>query len=117
MKYVKRWEDFPEVESHPGIFRIAMAGNKIGLNRIRWKHPTSVPKHSHDDTEQALIVVEGKMKWTIDEEEVILQAGDVAIIPVGVSHTGQSMGEPVTFYEVFSPPRMQYLVGFVGKPF
>ena len=46
-----------------------------------------------------------------------MRAGDVAIIPVGVSHTGESMGEPASFYEVFSPPRMQYLVGFVGKPF
>ena len=117
MLYVKRWEDFPEVESNPGIFRVAMAGVKLGLNRIRWQHPTGVPKHHHDDTEQAIIVIEGKMKWTIGDEEVILRPGDVLIIPVGVSHTGESMGEPAIFYEVFAPPRMQYLVGFVGKPF
>jgi hypothetical protein len=28
-----------------------------------------------------------------------------------------SMGEPASFYEVFAPLRIQYLVGFVGKLF
>ena len=117
MSYVKRWEDLPEVEAFPGNFRVAMAGLKVGINCIRWEHPTSVPKHHHDDTEQVIIVIEGKMRWTIDDEEVILRPGDVVVIPVGVSHTGVSMGEPASFYEVFAPLRIQNLVGFVGKIF
>jgi quercetin dioxygenase-like cupin family protein len=117
VSYVKRWEDLPEVEAFPGNFRVAMAGVKVGINRIRWEHPTSVPKHHHTDTEQAIIVIEGKMRWTIDDEEVILRPGDVAVIPEGVSHAGVSMGEPASFYEVFAPLRIQYLVGFVGKLF
>jgi mannose-6-phosphate isomerase-like protein (cupin superfamily) len=117
MSYIKRWEDLPEVEALPNNFRVAMAGLKLGINRIRWVHPTGVQKHQHDDVEQALIVIEGRMKWTIDEKEVILRPGDVAIIPAGVSHAGESVGESASFYEVFAPPRMQYLVGFVGKLF
>lgn len=117
MSYVKRWEEIPEVEPFPGNFRTAVAGTKVGINRIRWKHPTGVPKHRHDDTEQVVIPIEGKMKWTIGEQVVILQPGDIAIIPAGISHTAESMSEPASFYEVFTPLRVQNLVGYVGKEF
>ena len=117
MLYVKKWDDLPETEVLHNNFRVSMAGLKVGINRIRWKHPTGAPKHRHDDAEQVIIVIEGKMKWTIDEEEVILQPGDVAVIPVGINHSGESMGETASFYEVFAPLRVQNLIGFVGRIF
>ncbi len=117
MSYVKRWEDIPEVEPFPGNFRTAMAGTKVGINRIRWVHPTGVQRHSHSDTEQVVIVIEGHLKWIIGEEEVILTPGDVAVIPQGVSHSAESIGEPASFYEVFTPLRIQNLIGFVGNEF
>jgi mannose-6-phosphate isomerase-like protein (cupin superfamily) len=117
MSYVKRWEEIPEEQPFPGNFRTAMVGSKIGLNRIHWVHPTGVAKHSHADTEQVVIVIEGRLKWTIGDDEVILTPGDVAVIPPGVSHSAESTGEPGSFYEVFAPPRLQNLIGFVGKQF
>jgi len=117
MLYVKRWDELPEVEVLPNNFRVSMAGLKVGINRIRWEHPTGAPQHHHDDAEQVIIVLEGRMRWTIDGEETILKPGDVAVIPVGVSHSGESLGEPASFYEVFAPLRVQNLIGFVGKIF
>ncbi len=117
MSYVKRWEDLPEVEAFPGNFRVAMAGLRVGINRIRWAHPTGVPKHHHEDAEQVIIPIAGQMRWIIDGQEVVLRPGDVAIIPAGMSHAGESMGEAASLYEVFAPPRIQYLAGFIGKLF
>ncbi len=34
-----------------------------------------------------------------------------------MSHAGESLGEAASSYEIFAPPRMQYLPGFTGKLF
>jgi mannose-6-phosphate isomerase-like protein (cupin superfamily) len=113
--YTARWDDLPEVEVLPRNHRRAVSGLEIGVNCIRWEHPTGTPPHAHDDAEKAVLVVEGTMDWQIGGETVRLDPGTVAVVPRGVEHSGRTTGAAVRFYEVFAPARIQNLVGFLGK--
>lgn len=114
--YSVAWNELPEVEGLPNNFRTAVAGREMGVNKIRWIHPTELPPHTHDDAEQAIIVTAGRIAFTIDDEDMILAAGDVAIVPRSSVHGGHSIEGEAEFIEVFAPLRIENLVGFLGGP-
>ena len=112
--YWASWSDLPEQEVLEGNFRTAVMGKEMGLNRIRWVHPTTLPAHSHPDAEQAVVVTSGRISFTVAGEETVLAVGDVMVIPRGVEHSGRSLEGEATFLEVFAPGRVENLVGFLG---
>ena len=64
--YSCSWSELSETEGLPNNFRRAVAGREMSVNRIRWVHPTELPPHVHDDAEQALVMLEGRIEFTID---------------------------------------------------
>jgi mannose-6-phosphate isomerase-like protein (cupin superfamily) len=112
--YWVSWADLPEREVLEGNFRTAVTGKEMGLNRIRWVHPTVLPEHTHPDAEQAMVVTSGRISFTVAGEETVLAAGDVVVIPRGVPHSGRSIEGEASFIEVFAPTRIENLVGFLG---
>ena len=117
MPYAEKWDQLQEVEVLPNNFRVSVAGLKVGLNRIRWVHPTTTPSHKHDDAEQAIIMVEGKIKMVIEDEELVLEPGHVCVVPLGAQHYGGTMDQDALFYEIFAPLRVHNLIGYLGKIF
>ncbi|MGH3205264.1 MAG: cupin domain-containing protein [Streptosporangiaceae bacterium] len=113
--YATPWDDLPEVEVLPNNYRRAVSGLEVGINCIRWEHPSGTPSHVHDDAEKAVLVIEGTMEWQISGKTVRLEPGTVAIVPRGVEHSGRTTGGTVRFYEAFAPARIQNLVGFLGQ--
>lgn len=111
------WNQIPETQHLPNNFRAAVAGKEMGLNRVRWIHPTVLPAHVHDDAEKAIVVIEGAFHFTIGGESLTLGVGDVAVVPRGVEHSGESIVGEAVFIEVFAPLRLENLLGFLGKPF
>lgn len=109
-----RWEDFPEREVLPNNFRTAVTGKEMGINRIRWVHPTELPMHTHPDAEQAVVMTSGRISFTVAGDEMTLEPGDVVVVPRGVLHGGCSVEGEATFVEVFAPTRIENLVGFLG---
>lgn len=114
--YSAAWDELPEVEGLPNNFRTAVAGREMGVNKIRWIHPTVLPLHVHEDAEQAIVVLSGQIEFTIDGTDLVLSAGDVAIIPRHSVHGGRSIEGEAVFVEVFAPLRIENLVGFLGGP-
>ncbi|MRJ75797.1 cupin domain-containing protein [Aeromicrobium sp. SMF47] len=114
--YVTAWDQLPEVEGLPNNFRRAAAGREMGVNHIRWVHPTELPPHTHEDAEQAIVMLSGQIAFTIDGTDLTLSAGDVAIVPRGAVHGGHSIEGEAVFVEVFAPLRIENLVGFLGGP-
>ena len=110
------WSDLPEVEVLPNNFRTAVVGREMGLNRIRWVHPTVLPEHTHPDAEQAVLVTSGRVSFTVAGVESELAPGDVLVIPRHAEHSGRSLEGEATFLEVFAPARIENLVGFLGGP-
>jgi len=65
-----------------------------------------LPKHAHIH-EQTTQILEGKLELTIDGNTKILEAGDLAIIPPNVSHSGKALTNcKVT--DIFCPVREDY---------
>ena len=116
MAYSTSWDAQPEVEGLPNNFRVAVAGAHMGLNRIRWVHPTVLPEHVHPDHEQANVIIAGRIELTVGGEVLELREGDVAIVPKGTPHSGRSLEAEAVFLEVFSPLRVENLVGALGAP-
>jgi mannose-6-phosphate isomerase-like protein (cupin superfamily) len=60
---------------------------------------------AHESSDQALLLVSGRMKGTIGETDVHLEAGDVIIIPAGTPHRFFNDEEvPALSFSVYSPP-------------
>ncbi|RTL70050.1 MAG: cupin domain-containing protein [Pseudonocardiaceae bacterium] len=112
--YWASWSDLPEREVLPGNFRTAVTGKEMGVNRIRWVHPTTLPAHTHPDAEQTMVVTSGRIAFTVGGEETVLSEGDVCVIPRNVVHSGHSIEGEATFVEIFAPTRIENLLGFLG---
>jgi len=68
-----------------------------------------VPRHSHEN-EQLTYILEGALRFWIgpDEEEVMVRAGEVLVIPSNVLHKAEAL-EDTLDVDVFSPPRQDWL--------
>jgi quercetin dioxygenase-like cupin family protein len=60
--------------------------------------------HSHP-AEQVSIILEGSYELGVGEEILHVKAGDVILIPPGVSHGGVRFPEDSITIDIFSPPR------------
>ncbi len=66
-----------------------------------------LPEHNNIH-EQISQVTSGQFELTVENESRILKAGDVAIIPSNVTHSGKAITD-VTITDVFYPIRKDYL--------
>jgi mannose-6-phosphate isomerase-like protein (cupin superfamily) len=59
----------------------------------------------HDEHDQTFVAISGEGKLSLGEEEVPLQAGDMAVVPKGVYHNLRNLGTgPLQLYSFCSPP-------------
>jgi len=114
MRLRANWDELPEQVNAPNNFRRAVLGREMGVNLIRWVHPTSLVRHAHNDAEQAIVMVRGTIRLTVGDQEMTLADSDVVIIPRGVEHSGESIEGEAEFIEVFAPGRSENLPGFLG---
>lgn len=99
---VETWSIFPGVELH------AIAGDQVFLGRVTYEPGTTVQRHSHDATEQVMLVLEGSLTMTIGEETREMGPGDVCVVNRGVEHELHSAGG-VTFIEALGPVPLDHI--------
>jgi len=96
------------VRAMDGVERQSLCyGEKTHLVKFFLERGKIVPLHSHME-EQTGYLIKGKMLFTIDGKEYLLETGDSWSIPGGVEH-GVKMIEDCEVVEVFSPVRKEYL--------
>jgi len=71
---------FPGVGLHP------VAGDQVFLGHVVYEAGTTVKRHSHEHTEQAMLVLEGSVMMTIGDQTKELGKGDTCIVNRGVEH-------------------------------
>lgn len=90
-----------------GVIAHPAWGERVMLVRLELEANSVVPLHTHPH-EQAGMVLEGELDFTLGDETRHLTAGDSYIVPSNVTH-GVTMGSaPAVALDVFSPPREEY---------
>jgi quercetin dioxygenase-like cupin family protein len=99
---VEPWRIFPTVDLH------AVAGDQVFLGRVTYEPGTTVARHSHEHTEQVMLVLEGSLRMTIGDETREIGPGDVCVVNRGVDHELTS-AEGVTFIEALAPVPLDHI--------
>lgn len=102
MSSFRTWRGIPPHELFPKVSIQAIGGEQLLLCRVTYGPGAVVPSHSHPQTEQVMIILEGSITITIDEETASLGPGDLAVINRGVPHELTSP-EGCVFIEGLAP--------------
>ena len=91
-----------------GVSLHAIGGEQLLLCRVEYAPGKQVPWHKHDDTEQVMIIIDGEVEMTIEDETRTLGAGDVVVVNRGLHHKLYSEGG-VSFMEALSPVPLDHV--------
>src|SRR6202007_731641 len=101
-----RWKEIEEEPLSDLLSRKLITGDRMMLAHVYLKKGCIVPKHSHEN-EQITYILEGALKFHIGEkqdEEVIVRAGEVLVIPSHVPHMAEALADTLDV-DIFDPPR------------
>jgi quercetin dioxygenase-like cupin family protein len=106
---VRRWLEEPVEELSPSIGRQVVHTETMTIARIHLRSGAAVPRHSHPH-EQIANVLEGRLRFVVGEEELVVSAGESVIVPGGVSHEVEALADSLVL-DVFSPVRDDWVRG------
>ncbi|HUX73567.1 MAG TPA: cupin domain-containing protein [Steroidobacteraceae bacterium] len=109
---VHRWDDIPAEPLKGTITRRLVSGERMMIAHVYLKKGDDVPRHSHDN-EQISYLLSGAMRFWFgaqDEQELVLRAGEVIVIPSNLPHRAFAL-EDTLDVDVFCPPRQDWLAG------
>jgi quercetin dioxygenase-like cupin family protein len=92
----------------PGALSGLVAGQQLMLSFLELEQGSRVPEHSHPH-EQAGLMLEGKLRFRIGNEEQVLAPGDAFLVPPDMAHSGEVLEGPARVLDIFSPPREDYI--------
>ena len=103
-----RLEDLPQDSPAPQVRRRRIMGDKAMISELVIEKGGSAPIHHHDN-EQIIMLLSGKLVVTVadaedgGEREVVLEGGDVMVLPANLPHGAQAL-EDCRVIDIFSPP-------------
>ena len=105
-----RWDDMPKERVSDLLQRRLITGERMMLAHVYLDKGCVVPRHSHDN-EQLTYILEGALRFWLGEdgeEEVVVRAGEVLVIPPNLPHKAEAL-EDTLDVDIFSPPRQDWL--------
>ena len=104
-----KWDTVAEERLTDNIRRRMIAGSKEMLVRWEFDKGAIAARHSHPH-EQIVVMVHGKLRLIVGEEQTIMGSGDIVVIPPDVPHEAHALENTVVI-DIFSPPREDFLNG------
>ncbi len=104
-----RWQDLALEPIKPLIDRQLIVGDNIMIARVLLKKGAFVPMHSHLN-EQVTYILQGALKFLIQDREIVVATGEVLTIPAGMPHEAVALEDTVDL-DVFTPPRVDWMTG------
>ena len=101
------WHTVPLEDLNSLLQRQFVVGQEIMLARVLLKKGCIVPEHSHHN-EQLTYIVEGALKFWIDNREITVHAGEVLCIPANMPHKAEAVEDTVDL-DIFCPPRADWI--------
>jgi unsaturated pyranuronate lyase len=105
-----RWDEMPKEQVSDLLSRRLITGERMMLAHVYLDKGCIVPRHSHDN-EQITYILEGALRFWLGEdgqEEVIVRAGEVLVIPPNLPHKVEAL-EDTLDVDIFGPPRQDWL--------
>jgi quercetin dioxygenase-like cupin family protein len=104
-----KWSEVKEERMNEKITRRLAVGQNEMIGRLSLKKGAAVPPHKHL-SEQITMVISGALKFTIGGKDIIVNAGEVLVIPPNVVHSAVAL-EDSDDIDAFSPLRLDWLTG------
>ena len=104
----RTWNGRELFEFVDGVRLHAIGGEQVLLCRVQYEPGKRVPWHAHEQSEQVMLVIEGEVVMTIEEETRTLRPGDVVVVNRGLHHALHSEGG-VTFMEALAPVPLDHV--------
>ena len=101
------WGSVELEDLNPLLQRHFVVGQNVMLARVLLKKGCIVPEHSHHN-EQITYILEGALKFWIDNKEIIVNAGEVLTIPPHMPHKAEAVEDTVDL-DIFNPPREDWI--------
>lgn len=101
------WSQVELEDINPLFQRQLVVGQEVMLARVLLKKGCIVPLHSHVN-EQLTYILEGALKFWIDNREIVVHAGEVLTIPPNMPHKAEALEDTVDL-DIFHPPRADWL--------
>jgi quercetin dioxygenase-like cupin family protein len=92
----------------PGVEIFTSACRNMMLSYVEFQPGAIVEAHSHPH-EQVGMVLGGRARFIVGDEERVLQRGDMYRIPGGVEHRVVALDEGLQALDIFNPVREEYL--------
>ena len=111
MPLIDRNDDTKEVLA-PGVERWSLVNGTNGaeslsVGDVRMEPGSKVPNHIHP-TEEAMVIVEGKLEAILGDEVITVTAGQTVLAPPGVKHGFVNRsGAPARVMAIFPTARME----------
>ncbi len=102
------WNGVELFEFAKGVRIHAAGGEQVLVCRVNYEPGFGVGTHSHEHTEQVMVVTEGELELTVDGETRTLKAGDWAVINRGVEHAVRTE-HGAQFFEALSPVPLDHV--------
>jgi quercetin dioxygenase-like cupin family protein len=104
-----RFEDMPVERLNPLLDRQFVTGEKSMLARLVLRTGCAVPLHSHEN-EQITYILQGALKFIIENKEYVVRAGEVLVIPSNTPHSAEALEDTIDL-DIFCPPRADWING------
>jgi quercetin dioxygenase-like cupin family protein len=102
------WDSIPVEHLEEGVERQMIVGESLMICRLRFAPNVVTPAHDHPH-EQMTIVEQGRVRFTIGDEQRLARAGDVLHFPPGTWHGATILDEEVILVDIFTPIREDFL--------
>ena len=100
-----RWDDIPDEEVRAGVRRRGFGTNECLLVMNECQPGMDLRPHTHN-FDQSALVVSGTAKYYVGDQRNEMGPGSVLLIPAGVEHYIEPVGdEVVKNMDVFAPAR------------
>jgi quercetin dioxygenase-like cupin family protein len=104
------WDRVPVEELGGGIARQMIVGQRLMICRLRFAPHVVTPSHAHPH-EQLTLVERGRLRFTVEDEERVVVAGDILHFPSGCRHGAATLDEEAVLIDIFTPVREDFLGG------
>jgi quercetin dioxygenase-like cupin family protein len=101
------WKTLEVEQLSDNLTRQMISGESATISRFVIKKGTTVPRHSHAN-EQYAWIVSGSLKIIFDDREVVLNAGEILVIPPHAAHGAVALEDTVDV-DIFVPRREDWI--------